>query len=196
MVTEKITCFALESVGSLRLEDEIAVLARWRAGAGAYWIHIDGGSGKDAAAWLTARGFDAALVEGLQLGSDETTIHRLTDSMFFAYPFVTEDDASAPARFSCLCFDRLVITVHERPVGAPPVDEDLIARITLRDRTPAGVVCVLAVGHAARLRRFVARLRSKGDLLAARMEPDAELVSLDEILALKHLVLTAWQRRG
>lgn len=185
-----ITCFALESAGSVRLEDETAALARWRAGAGPYWIHMDGGSGTDAAAWLTARGFEAALVEGLQLGSDDTTIQRLTDSLFFAYPFVAEEHASAPARFACLCVDRLVITVRERPVGAPPVDDDLISRITLRDATPAGVVCALAVGHAARLRRFVARLRAKGNLLAARMEPDSESVSLDEILALKHLVLT------
>ena len=185
----KVTCFAIEPGGGLRLEAEAAAVAGWRAGSGSYWIDVGWDRPEDASAWLVGLGLDRSLVEELHLGDDETRILPMTGSVFVAYPAIPGEDARTPVRFGLLCLDRLVITIHDRPEGYSGLDEELITKLKLREGTTVGVVCGLAVFHSTQVRRYVAALRGKGDALAGRMDPDPETVSLEEILALKHRVL-------
>ncbi len=185
----KVTCFALEPGGGVRLETEATALSGWRAGAGPFWIDLSGGPPEAAVAWLAGLGLDPGLIEGLQIGSAETRILPLADSLFFAYPVMAGEDGTKPAQFGCLCLDRLVVTMSEGPVGSSGFDEALITKLVFREGTAAGLVCSLAVLLSGRLRRHVATLRGTGDALAGRMDPDPEAVSLREILALKHRVL-------
>jgi magnesium transporter len=185
----KVTCFAIEAGGGLRPETEAAAVAGWRAGAGSYWIDVGWDRPEDATAWIVGLGLDQGLVEELHLGDDETRILPLTDSVFVAFLVMPGEDARTPVRFAYLCLDRLVITMHEQPEGYSGPDESLIAKVKLREATTVGVVCALAVSHSTRVRHYVGALRKKGDVLAGRMDPDPEAVSLEEILALKQRVL-------
>jgi len=185
----KVTCFALEPGGGLRREAEAAAVAGWRTGAGTYWIDVGWDRPEEASAWLVGLGLDPGLVEEFQIGDAETRILPLTDMAFVAYPVWPGEDAGATISFGFLCLDRLVITLHGQPKGNAGPDEELITKLKLREPTTVGVVCGLAVSHSTWLRRYVAALRGRGDVLAGRMDPDPEAVSLEEILALKHRVL-------
>ena len=110
----KVTCFALETGGGIRPEAEATALAGWRAGAGPYWIDIGGGRPEDVTAWLAGLGLDPGLLDLLQ--SERTK----RESSRWPSPCTspTRDagaEAGKPARFGCLCLDRLVITMHEQP---------------------------------------------------------------------------------
>ncbi len=185
----KVTGFALEPGGILRPVAEETAVAGWREGAGNWWIDVGWDRPEDLSAWLIGLGLAPGLVEELQIGDAETKILPLTDSVYVAYPVMPAEDARTPFRFGYLCLDRLVITMHEQPEGYPGLDEDRITKHKIREATTVGVVCTLAVTHSMRLRRYVAKLRGKGDALAGRMDPDPEAVPLAEILALKHRVL-------
>ena len=185
----KISCFAIEPGGGLRLESEAAAVAGWRDGAGSHWIDVGGGRPEDLSAWLVGLGLDQGLVEELHLGDDETRILPLTNAVFVAFLVMPGEDARTPVRFAYLCLDRLVITMHEQPEGYSGPDESLITKVKLREATTVGVVCALTVNHSTRVRHYVGALRRKGDVLAGRMDPDPEAVSMQEILALKRRVL-------
>jgi magnesium transporter len=184
----KVTCFAIEPEGGLRLEDESSAMAAWKAGGGPCWVDLSGGPPEAVAAWLTGLGLDSGTVEEFEIGSAESKVLPLADLVFVSYPVMSDQGATVP--LSTVCLDRLVITVHE-PLGeSGGADASLITRLRLREGTTAGLVCGLSVVLAGRLRKHVAGLRAKGDALAGRMDPDPEAVSLAEILALKHRVLT------
>lgn len=165
-------------------------MAGWRAGAGTYWIDLSGGGPEEVESWLAGLGLDRSRTEGFQVVGEAANILMLSDSIFVSYPFIVGEDASTPAHFSFLFLDRLVVTMHEPLEGSQGIDETLATRGKLREGTTAGVICALSVVHSARLRRYVAGLRKKGDLLAGRMDPDPEAVSIAEILVLKRRVLT------
>lgn len=184
----KLTCLALEPAGGMRPEAEAAALAGWRAGAGAYWIDLEGGRPDAVATWLAGIGVSSGTLELLQLGEEETRIVPLVDSVYLAYPITTGDTFQTPAHFRVLCLDRLVITMHDEPAASSLIDMDP-ARLKLQEGSTAGVVCALSVVRSARLRRDVLKLRAEGDALADRMDSDPEEVSLKEILALKRRVL-------
>jgi magnesium transporter len=185
----KITCLALEPGGGMRPVAEAAAIAGWRAGGGPCWIDIRADRPEEVVAWLAGLGLDPGLVELMQVGEDETRILPLADSVFVAYPVPAGEGAWKPAHFSCLCLERLVITMHAEDVGALVLDESVIARLKLAEATTAGVVCALAILHTSRLRRQVVTLRKAGDVLVDRMDADAESVPLGEILGLKRQVL-------
>jgi len=185
----KVTCFSIEPGGGLRPEPEAAAVAGWRAGTGSHWIDIGWDRPEDATAWIVGLGLDHGLVEELHLGDEETRILPLTDSVFVAFLVMPGEDARTPVRFAYLCLDRLVLTLHEQPEGYSGPDESLITKVKLREATTVGVVCAIAVHHSTRVRHYVGALRKRGDVLAGRMDPDPEAVSLEEILALKHRVL-------
>lgn len=185
-----VTCLALEPGGALRPEPEATALARWREGAGPYWIHLGGHSPEEAAAWLAGLGLDPELLVLMPLGEDETRIVPLTDAVFVAYPVPTERDGK-PGYFRFLGLERLLVTISDPSAsGAAAIDEYPITRLRLREGTAAGVVCALALVHSGRLRRQVIALRLGGAALADRMDSDPRSVSLHEILASKRRVFS------
>ena len=99
------------------------------------------------------------------------------------------DDDGTPARFGCLCLDRLVITMHEQPARSPLLEQVPFAKLRLQEGSVAGVVCALAHVQSMRLRRDVVGLRGEGDALVLRMDSDPEAVPPGQILALKRRVL-------
>jgi magnesium transporter len=178
----------LAPAGGIRPEAESPALAAWRAGAGPYWIDLEGGRPDALATWLAGIGVSPETVELLQLGEDETRIIPLIDSVYFAYPMSSGDGFRNPAHFRVLCLDRLVITMHDEPAASSLIDLDP-ARLKLQEGSTAGVVCALTIVRSARLRREVLKLRAEMDALADRMDSDPGEVSLTEILALKKQVL-------
>lgn len=184
----KITCLALEADGGMRPEAETTAVAAWRAGPGPYWIDLTGGRPEDVTAWLADLGLDPALLELMQIGDAETSVLPLVDAVFFAYPAPAED-AGTPARFGCLCLDRLVITMHEQPARSSSLEQVPFAKLRLQEGSAAGVVCALAYVQSMRLRRDVVGLRREGDALVYRMDSDPEAVPPGQILALKRRVL-------
>ena len=185
----KVTCLALDAGGGFRPEAEAAAVAGWRAGGGPYWIDIEGGGPEAVTAWLAGLGLDAGLLDQLQIGGDETRILSRAESVFVAYPIPSADEDGAPDHHALLCLDRLVITMHQQPEGYAVLDEAPVGRLRLPEATTAGVVCALALVHAARLRRQVVRLRREGDALTDKMDSDPRAVALEAILALKRRVL-------
>jgi Mg2+ and Co2+ transporter CorA len=186
-----VTCLALEPGGALRPEPEATALARWREGAGPYWIHLGGHSPEEAAAWLAGLGLDPGLLVLMPLGEDETRIVPLTDAVFVAYPVPTEREDGKPGYFRFLGLERLLVTISDPSAsGAAAIDEYPITRLRLREGTAAGVVCALALVHSGRLRRQVIALRLGGAALADRMDSDPRSVSLHEILASKRRVFS------
>jgi magnesium transporter len=185
----KVTCFAFEPTGGLRPEAEATAVAEWRAGAGPYWIDLDGGRPEAVTVWLSELGLDPGLFDLLQIGDNETRILPLAEAVYVAYPVPTEDEAGKPAHVGILCLDRLVITMHEQPAGYTVHEAATTARLKLREATTAGVVCALALIHSTHFRHLVVRLREEGDVLTDRMDSDPESVSLAEIMALKRRVL-------
>ena len=183
-----LTCVALEPAGGLRPEAEAAALAAWRAGAGAYWIDLEGGRPDAVATWLAGIGIGPGTLELMQLDEEETRIVPLVDTVYLAYPMLTGDNFQTSAHFRVVCVDRLVITMHDEPAATSLVDMDP-ARLKLQEGSTAGVVCGLTIVRSARLRRDVLKLRAEGDALADRMDSDPGAVSLQEILALKRRVL-------
>ena len=185
----KVRCLALEPGGGLRPEAEAAAIAAWRAGGGPFWIDVSSDEPAAVTAWLAGLGLDPGLIDLLEIGEDETRILPLAEAVFVAYPVPAGEEAWKPAHFACLCLDRLAITMHE-PAAEPVVfEEAVLERTRLAEATTAGVVCALALVHAARLRRHVVALRGRGDALTDRMDSDPEGVPLEEILALKRRVL-------
>ena len=185
----KVTCLALESGGGMRAEAEATVVAAWRAGAGPYWIDLEGGEPEAVAAWLAGLGLDAELLDQLQIGDDTTRFLPWAESLFVAYPVPAPEEGGAPAHFGIMCLDRLVISMHAPRAGRSALDEAQVGRLKLPEATTAGVVCALVLVHSARLRRQVVTLRRKGDALSDRMDSHPRTVSLEEILELKRRVL-------
>ena len=68
----QVSCFALEPGGGLRPEDEAAAMARWRAGAGPYWVDLRGGEPEVVMGWLAGLDLDASLLDQMRLDDDET----------------------------------------------------------------------------------------------------------------------------
>jgi magnesium transporter len=184
-----IASFALEPGGAIRSESLELALTRWRAGGGPYWIDLCGGLPEELAGWLGDLGLDPALLELLQLGSEETKILPLADLVYVAYPVAATKEGQKPDHFGLLCLDRLLITMHGEREGSPVLKEELATKVKLTEPTTAGVICALAIVHAMRLRHHVVTLRAQGDALADRMDSDPWAVPLGEILALKRRVL-------
>jgi Mg2+ and Co2+ transporter CorA len=170
----------------MRPEAEAAALTAWRAGAGPYWMDLAGGRPEQVAAWLTALGLEAGLLDLLHLGDDDTRILPLGESVFFAYPVPPESDAGKPDHFRCLCLDRLVITMSAQSEGNSAPDESPLTKLRLPNGTTAGIVCALTLLHSGRLRRRAVALRREGDAAAERMDVDAEAVPIEQILSLKN----------
>ncbi len=126
-------------------------------------------------AWLANLGLDAGLLELMRVGDAETSVLPLAESVCFACSVPAEDDGT-PARFSCLCLDRLVITMHEQPARSPLREQVPFAKLRLQKGSAAGVVCGLAHVQSMRLRRDVVGLRREGDALVYRMSSDPEAV--------------------
>jgi magnesium transporter len=185
----KVTCFALEADRTLRPVDEAAALAAWRRGGGPHWIDLRDGRPDEVAAWLGALGLDGEALELVAAEGDESRFRPLADAVFIAFP-VPSDERLRPDRFLCLCYDRLLVTVEERPGKGGAVDESPLQRLKLPEATTAGLLCGLLLIQANRLRRRVVALRAEGDRLTDLMDTDPAAVPVAGILALRRGVLS------
>ena len=185
-----ITCVALEEGGLLRPESEPSAVAAWRAGGGPYWIHLTGARPEEVEGWLAGLDLDPELLELLKQAHGETRILALADAVFVGYPMPSDAEGQRTTHFDFLCLDRLLVTMHPELEQSAALGVGPLPRLKLREGSTAGVVCALALVHAARLRRQVVALRGEGDALTDRMDTDPWAVSLGEILALKRRVLT------
>jgi len=185
----RITCIALEPDRTLRLVDEAAALTAWRRGGGPHWIDLRDGRPDEVATWLGELGLDEEALALVAESGDETRFRPLADAVFVAYP-VPSDEHLRPARFLCLCLDRLLVTVEERRGKGAALDEVPLQRFKLPEASTGGLICGLLVLQANRLRRQVVALRAEVDRLTDRMDGDPATVPAAEILRLRRGVLS------
>ena len=186
----RVNCFALEPDGDVIPEAEAAALAGWQAGGGPYWVDLSSDRPEEALDWLAGLGLDPAVLDQLQIGDDSTRILPLAEGVLLVYPVAAADDAGGPGRFTCLCLERLVVTLRAAADRSSVLEQAPVTALKLREGTAAGVVCTMAAVHSAQLRREVVGLRRDCDALAARMDVEPQAVGLPEILRLKGRVLT------
>lgn len=183
----KVTCIALEADRTLRPVDEAAALAAWRGGGAPHWIDLRDGRPDEVVAWLGALGVEPEALDLVRAEGDETRFRPLAGAVFVAYP-VPSAEPLCPSRFLCLCLDRLLVTVEERPGKGAALDEVPLERFKLAEASTAGLLCHLLTLQATRLRRQVVALRGEGDRLTARMDSDPSAVAVAEILSLRRSV--------
>jgi Mg2+ and Co2+ transporter CorA len=184
----RVACRAIDPDGQFKTVEEEKALAAWRDGQGPFWIDLENQDRGPMAAWLGKLGIDQELVDLMGTVDSTGKVLPLDELIFFEYPVPPLKDATTPATFACLTLDRLVITMHDRPVIAVE-DEGVANRLRLREPTTSGLVCALAVMQSARLRRSALSLRDRARELAATMDVDPKTVPLEDILTLKGRLL-------
>jgi len=184
----QIACRAIEADGGLRVIEEDQALSDWREGQGPFWIDLENGDRGPQVAWVEKLGLDPDLIDQMKTADSTGKIIPLDDLIFFEYPVPPLGDSTTAVTYACLVLDRLVITMHDRPIY-DEVHEAVVHRFRLREATTSGLVCALAIVQSGHLRRDALSLRDRARELAAAMDVDPESVPLEDILDLKERLL-------
>jgi len=184
----RITSRAISPDGGLQTIDESAALAGWRDGENSFWIDLESHDKEAITAWVANLGVDHEVMDAIKATDSTGWLVPLENMIYFEYPVPALDESAAPGLFSCLCLERLIVTIHRDPVLGER-QENLIKRLQLSEPTISGLVCAMAVTQSTRLRRNALSLRDLARKMSAVMDDDPEAVSLEEILALKRRLL-------
>jgi len=182
----------VEVVAEDRLEDvetETAI-GRWRGGGGCFWVLLDADTPADVTRWLRARDIACHGLETFLEAGHEARFQLLNDLPVFRLPTLVKERPGAPVITTFVCFDRLLIQIHNRPAGPPGIDPRTATsqRPELAEASTSGLVCGLLVLHSATLLAVAVGVRAEARRLSARMDEEADGVALREIVGLKRRI--------
>lgn len=166
---------------SLPVED---VLARWRDGAGDFWID----------AGLLDRSELEPLLNRLEVGEflkercfrvgNSTLVLAVPQATFATLPLFADQGCARRAYGAALCLPRLLVTFH-----APAIDDaerihQSIDKLEFDGTGTSSLLCSFLVRRAARTAQFARHLRDEASTLAELMDDDPAMV---DPLALEQL---------
>ena len=184
------TCFEVDSNGHLSAVDCTSVVGRWREGDGPFWIDVESPDHDERARVLSDLGLSEGLVEELMESGHAPRVLPLDEALCLEFP--TQISGNPPELKSTLlvCFDRLVVTLHELPSRAlAESNSKLLSSVHIEERSTSALVCALFVASSSDLRRRCAELREAAVVLSRLMDADPEAVDLEQILDLKREIV-------
>ena len=170
----------LETVPPERVSDD------WKAGDASYWLDIQG-SGKDALEhYLGGIEINEIIVRLVEDAGNAAQVIPTEDAIFFDLPVHAGADDDSTGHLTVLCLPRLLITLHEQPVGSLDTLATFIQRTSLLSAsTTSALVCLILMLLSTLSNTVAQRVSSRVNHLAAQMDRDAGAVKLEQILAEK-----------
>ena len=170
----------LETVPPERVSDD------WKAGDASYWLDIQG-SGKDALEhYLGGIEINEIIVRLVEDAGNAAQVIPTEDAIFFDLPVHAGADDDSTGHLTVLCLPRLLITLHEQPVGSLDTLATFIQRTSLLSAsTTSALVCLILMLLSTLSNTVAQRVSSRVNHLAAQMDRDAGAVKLVQILAEK-----------
>jgi magnesium transporter len=170
----------LESVPPERVSDD------WKAGDLSYWLDIQG-SGKDALEhYLGGIEINEIIVQLVEDAGNAAQVIPTENEVFFDLPVHTEADDDAAGHLTVLCLPRLLITLHDQPIGSLETLATFIQRTSLlRASTTSALVCLMLMLLSTLSNTVAQRVNSRVNGLDAQMDRDVSAVKLEQILAEK-----------
>lgn len=170
----------LESIPPERVSDD------WKAGDLSCWLDIQG-SGKEALEhYLGGIEINEIIVQLVEDAGNATQVIPTENEIFFDLPVHTEADDDSTGHLTVLCLPRLLITLHEQPIGSLETLATFIQRTSLLSAsTTSALVCLMLMLLSTLSNTVAQRVSSRVNHLAAQMDRDAGAVKLEQILAEK-----------
>jgi len=179
-------CFEIDHEGRLAAVDFDGAVESWRTGGGPFWLDIESSDHIDQKRVLSDVGIAEELADELLRSGNAARVLPLDEALFFELP--TRVLADPPELKSALfvCFDRLLVTLRGEPsTDSTAIIEDVVKRLTVRERSSSWLVCALLVELSIDLHHRTSELREQAATISRRMDADPEAIELQVILDLK-----------
>jgi len=170
----------LESVPPERVSGD------WKAGDSSYWMDLQGSSKDALEHYLGDVEVNEIIVQLLEDAGNTTQVIPAEDAVFFDLPVHARADDDSTGHLTVLCLPRLLITLHEQPIGSLNTLATFIQRTSLLSASnTSALVCLILTLLTTLSNEVAQRMSSRVNGLAAQMDRDADAVKLKQILAEK-----------
>ena len=170
----------LESVPPERVSGD------WKAGGSSYWMDFHGSSKDALEHYLGDVEVNEIIVQLLEDAGNTTQVIPAEDAVFFDLPVHARADDDSTGHLTVLCLPRLLITLHEQPIGSLNTLATFIQRTSLLSASnTSALVCLILTLLTTLSNEVAQRMSSRVNGLAAQMDRDADAVKLKQILAEK-----------
>jgi len=170
----------LESVPPERVNGD------WKAGGSSYWMDFHGSSKDALEHYLGGIEVNESIVQLLEDAGNTTQVIPAEDAIFFDLPVHAGADDDSTGHLTVLCLPRLLITLHEQPIGSLDTLATFIQRTSLLSAsTTSALVCLILTLLSTLSNQVAQRMSGRVNGLAAQMDRDADAVKLKQILAEK-----------
>ena len=170
----------LESVPPERVSGD------WKAGGSSHWMDFHGSSKDALEHYLGGIEVNESIVQLLEDAGNTTQVIPAEDAIFFDLPVHAGTDDDSTGHLTVLRLPRLLITLHEQPIGSLDTLATFIQRTSLLSAsTTSALVCLILTLLSTLSNQVAQRMSGRVNGLAAQMDRDADAVKLKQILAEK-----------
>jgi Mg2+ and Co2+ transporter CorA len=186
----QIDSFEIRDDGSLARLDHIALIDRWRAGGGPYWVVFRTPESESLVRHLSALGVEPDLALELLEPGHAARVLPLERGIFFELPARIAGEPPELKSLTFLCLDRVLVTIYPTLEEDPAASlEGFVAGLRVDGASTTELLAAVLLQLSVNLRNHSTELRSRVLTLSRRMDDDPDSVTPQDLLEVKREIL-------